>query len=792
MSAILAQDLIVSYLESGNNSLVIDEDGKHRVYVTSTMTLPEVAEYIRTSDTLKLRTGELRAVLAEAGRDGQYSKDKGRMPSIIPTSLAPAETPVKSLAVVWHNGLYGYDVDDGLDPEDRPEVKRALIESPGAAMVADSCSGDLWVLYAGPVATSALEYKYYWQAIADLMPAKAKAANGKTSNNLNRLRHLACDPESWLAAEIEALDLPQGATKKAGPGKTTSKGKNRQSGQASADVRPTPDVWQARCPTLVLRSTQLEGPCPECGGDDRFHVNLEAPYLFGCRKCGDNSMKPLWAAFPEPRAASGGARPGAGRPEDLGSERSTRRGRESQGELDSLSASELIGQISDSKSVIHWLDKFWQKRDGGPWVAQDDIHFRKLMRKHILERRETDLQTISNVTMSTYIQSLKDEVAPPCTDAFLLNPLNRTLNYDLDTGKLLPGASFNNVTVSITDGELKIAEHQLRDFFSAVRPYDFPETKRDRPALFDLWLEERLPDPEARQCVWELLGGVVLKLLHEDEAIGAFCGPGGTGKGVAIGVAEMLAGEANVMAVAGGPPRLATSQFALSPLGEGCDLLTMADIPQAPGRWEHAAVARAEWQKGSTLLKTISGSGRIQVETKGKPQKSMKPRVSVLADSNFEWDWMRTDSEADSWYRRVVFVPFNEQIPEGETIPNYIERFEPEIPQIAWFAAQAFLEKRLRGSFTWSQEMRAYQAKVFKGVGAGKGLEPFLELLVADPTARFISRAEVLEAATAYTGAPVSRAVAKRIYNYAEGLPGVTPLKNQVLGFIGLRVESRA
>ena len=789
MSYILAQHLIVSYLESGSKSFVRDEDRQYRVCVTSTMTLPEVAEYVRTSDALKLRTQELRAVLAKGGRDGQYSKDKRRMPAIIPASFAPAATPVKSLAVDWHNGLYGYDVDDELDPADRLEVKRALTESPGAVMVADSCSGDLWALYAGPLATSVVEYKHHWQAIADLMPAKARAANGKNSNNLSRLRHIAFDPECWLAAEIDALDLPP----QAGAGKTTSKGEKGQSGrQSSTEVRPTPDEWKARCPTLVLRSTQLEGPCPECGGDDRFHVDLEAPHLFGCRKCGDDSSSPLLAAFPERRNARGGARPGAGRPEDQGSERSARRGRESQGDSDSLSASELIGQISDSASVIHWLDKFWQKRDGGPWVAQDDIHFRKVMRKHILERRETDLQTISNTAMSTYIQSLKDEVAPPCTDAFLLNPLNRTLNYDLDTGKLLPGASFNNVTVSITDGELKIAEHQLRDFFSAVRPYDFPETKRDRPTLFDLWLKERLPDPEARQCVWELLGGVVLKLLHEDEAIGAFCGPGGTGKGVAIGVAEMLAGEANVMAVAGGPPRLATSQFALSPLGEGCDLLTMAEIPKAPGSWEHAAVARAEWQKGSTLLKTISGSGRIQVETKGKPQKSMKPRVSVLADSNFEWDWMKTDAEADSWYRRVVFVPFNEQIPPGENIPSYIDRFIPEIPQIAWYAAQAFLEKRRRGSFTWSRDMRAYQSKVFKGVGAGKGLQSFFELLVANPTVRFISRTEVRKAAEAHIGAPVTNAVAKRIYDYAEGLPGITALKNGVDGFAGLRVESRA
>ena len=789
MSYILAQHLIVSYLESGSKSFVRDEDGQFRVCVTSTMTLPEVAEYVRTSDALKLRTQELRAVLAKGGRDGQYSKDKRWMPAIIPASFAPAATLVKDMTVDWHNGLYGYDVDDELDPADRLEVKRALTESPGAVMVADSCSGDLWALYAGPLATSIVEYKHHWQAIADLMPAKARAANGKNSNNLNRIRHIAFDPECWLAAEIDALDLPP----QAGAGKPTSKGEKGQSGrQSSTEVRPTPDEWKARCPTLVLRSTQLEGPCPECGGDDRFHVNLEAPHLFGCRKCGDDSSSPLLAAFPERRKARGGARPGAGRPEGPGSERSAHRGRESRADLDNLSASRLITQISASTSVIHWQETFWQKRNGGPWVAQDDIHFRKSMRKHILKGRESGLTTISTAAMSTYIQSLKDEVAPPCTDAFLLNPLDRTLNYHLDTGQLLPGASFNNVTVSITDGKLKIANQQPRDFFSAVRPYDFPETEPDRPTLFDRWLEERLPDPETRQCVWELLGGVVLKMLYQDEALGAFCGPGGTGKGVTIGVAEMLAGEANVMAVAGGPPRLVTSQFALSPLGEGRDLLTLADMPPAAGNGGRAAVAMAEWQKGSALLKTLTGSGRIPVEAKGKTQKSITPRVSVLADSNFSWDWMRTDAEADSWYRRAVFVPFNEQIPAGENIPRYIDRFIPEIPQIAWYAAQAFLEKRRRGSFTWSRDMRAYQSEVFKGVGAGKGLQSFFELLVADPTVRFISRTEVRKAAEAHIGAPVNKAVAKRIYDYAEGLPGVTSLKNRVDGFAGLRVEPRA
>ncbi len=36
---------------------------------------------------------------------------------------------------------------------------------------------------------------------------------------------------------------------------------------------------------LVLRGDQLEGPCPYCGGHDRFHVNRHPDGLFGCRRC---------------------------------------------------------------------------------------------------------------------------------------------------------------------------------------------------------------------------------------------------------------------------------------------------------------------------------------------------------------------------------------------------------------------------------------------------------------------------------------------------------------------------
>ena len=51
--------------------------------------------------------------------------------------------------------------------------------------------------------------------------------------------------------------------------------------------RPTPEEWEAHVPQLRRIGSQLQGPCPACGGEDRFHVKLTEPHLFGCRQCKD-------------------------------------------------------------------------------------------------------------------------------------------------------------------------------------------------------------------------------------------------------------------------------------------------------------------------------------------------------------------------------------------------------------------------------------------------------------------------------------------------------------------------
>ena len=49
--------------------------------------------------------------------------------------------------------------------------------------------------------------------------------------------------------------------------------------------RPTQEQWAATWPPLHRSGSELCGPCPVCGGEDRFHVRSNG--AFGCRKCID-------------------------------------------------------------------------------------------------------------------------------------------------------------------------------------------------------------------------------------------------------------------------------------------------------------------------------------------------------------------------------------------------------------------------------------------------------------------------------------------------------------------------
>ena len=167
---------------------------------------PPLAYRIRTDAVLAQRTAELRDALAEGGRKGRYRDLKEQMPAVVPAVAAPPETATKGISARYHNGLYGFDIDEGREHMDKPAVFDSLMQAPGCVLVGTSCAGDaLYAFFAGPKAEDHRDYKRHWEAIAAGLPPNARAASGRASKNMNRLRFLSYDPDLWVATYIEPL-----------------------------------------------------------------------------------------------------------------------------------------------------------------------------------------------------------------------------------------------------------------------------------------------------------------------------------------------------------------------------------------------------------------------------------------------------------------------------------------------------------------------------------------------------------------------------------------------------------
>ena len=138
--------------------------------------------------------------------------------------------------------------------------------------------------------------------------------NDPKAKNPARICFLGYDPDIGSADSAALLAMHVDLKPKAPPAKerrrtraraaTPPAGPNEESVEGEyvalpKFMGPSPGEWLEACPWLQERETQLEGRCPECGGDDRFHVNLERPCLYHCRKCDELSRSrwPWYAAF---------------------------------------------------------------------------------------------------------------------------------------------------------------------------------------------------------------------------------------------------------------------------------------------------------------------------------------------------------------------------------------------------------------------------------------------------------------------------------------------------------------
>ena len=180
--------------------------------ITEQLSIEALANRIRTDTVLARRTADLRATLAEGGREGSYRQLKELMPAVVPAVAAAPGTATKGISARYHNGVYGFDIDEGREHMDMAAVFASLIKAPGCVLVGTSSAGDaLYAFFAGPKAEDHRDYTRHWEAIAAGLPPDARAASGRASKNLNRLRFLCHDPDLWVATSVTPLTGAQSA-----------------------------------------------------------------------------------------------------------------------------------------------------------------------------------------------------------------------------------------------------------------------------------------------------------------------------------------------------------------------------------------------------------------------------------------------------------------------------------------------------------------------------------------------------------------------------------------------------
>ena len=244
----------------------------------------------------------------------KYGDEKRNLPALVPSVIdAPEGTPRKNLPYDWHSGCYSYDLDDGalegLEGEERLSLVRAALSALGGCPhevgSGESISNDGWTVISGPKAKDESEHHYYLRAIRDRLPEAVRILiPEKGQTEIGRLRYVAAGKFARYNPNNTPMVLdPPPAAEEAPPRAGRSSGNQK---------RRTPEEWMAAWPEglvpLTRRSGQWEGPCPSCvqetgdGGDDRFHVLVESPHLFGCRKCvdpktGKPDMRPYHRCF---------------------------------------------------------------------------------------------------------------------------------------------------------------------------------------------------------------------------------------------------------------------------------------------------------------------------------------------------------------------------------------------------------------------------------------------------------------------------------------------------------------
>ena len=178
---------------------------------TGLTSLEHIAKRVTSGPQVQLVTEAFRLKKSQLGEKHQAVRQlKSRLPAIIPSLALPPGRPVKNLPpYIPHTGLYVFDIDQDLEPDQIPEALQALSIYEHTLLAARSTSGDaLYVIVAARPAEDSLEHKILWNAIRDALPEHIRRHAAPSQDNINRTRIVAHDPDCVLITRAPAMNPP--------------------------------------------------------------------------------------------------------------------------------------------------------------------------------------------------------------------------------------------------------------------------------------------------------------------------------------------------------------------------------------------------------------------------------------------------------------------------------------------------------------------------------------------------------------------------------------------------------
>jgi len=271
--------------------------------------------------------------------------------------------------------------------------------------------------------------------------------------------------------------------------------------------------------------------------------------------------------------------------------------------------------------------------------------------------------------------------------------------------------SHNPDLINLANGMLNIRDFSLTPhhprYLSTVQlPHRYDPTA-DCPQ-FKKWLEQMLPDLDAREQLQEIFGYCLAPGINYHKFF-FFYGDGGTGKSTCIDVLSNLVGEENSVAVR--LQELDNAFVRQQLVGKRLYLAPELDRDSL---------------KHMGLVKAITSGDPIHVEKKHKDGFSYRPQGRFIMASNVR---PTTSDTSDGFFRRLCQVTWENKIPEDQKDYQLLEKFKGEMDGILFWALQGLQRLMARGRFTSTESSQKAAAMIAMHRASAKS---FFERCVED------------------------------------------------------------